>query len=295
MAPVLWTLYAEPLIRALGPGRVMQVGAGDGELSLRLLDHCRQSGCRADIIAPRPAPGLKEKLEPFAAEHAYFELLPLKAMQMAEHPDLVLFDDEPNWWTVTEALTLMRRLAAERGGKFPVFLLRHTGWPYARRDMYPKPEAVEDKHPFAYQGLGPDQPGLTEDGIDGRYAHALHEGGPKNGVLTAIEDFIANAPIEIDFRALPFFNGIGVLAPQSRMTKELKAAIDGLASPESLIEAGKALEAETHRLRAQLAAAETRLARRTQALKRARDLIARQEAEIAALGQKSGAKPKAGG
>jgi hypothetical protein len=75
------------------------------------------------------------------------------------------------------------------------------------------------------------------------------------------------------------------------MTKDLKTAIDGMFSPEGLTEAGKALEAEDLRLQAQLAASEARLARRTHALKRARDLLARQEAEIAALGQ----KPKPGG
>jgi hypothetical protein len=268
----------------------MQVGAGDGEASAWLLEYCRRSGCRADVIEPRPAAGLEERLQAYAQEHTYQRLLPLKAILLAGHPDLVVLDGEPNWWTVFSALNLMQRLSAERGRPFPFVLAHHVAWPYGRRDMYPNPGAVEEKHPFAYQGLDPDQAGLVEDGLNCRFAHATHEGGPHNGVLTAIEDFIANAPFDLDFWTLPFFNGLGVLAPRSRMTPELKTLIEGLHSSDNLLEAAKAVEAEAMRLSARLAEAENRLERRTGALKRARDLLARQEAEIAALRKQLDAK-----
>ena len=279
----LWSLYVAPLIETLGPGRVMQVGAGDGEASAWLLEYCRKSGCHADIIEPRPAAGLEARLQAYARERTYQRLLPLKAILLAEHPDLVVLDGEPNWWTVFSALNLLRTLSAERGRPFPFVLAHHVAWPYGRRDMYPNPDAVEEKHPFAHQGLDPNQSGLTPDGLNGRFAHATHEGGPHNGVLTAIEDFIANAPFDLEFWALPVFNGLGVLAPRLRMTDDLKALIEGFQSSGKLLEAAKAVEAEAMRLSARLAEAENRLERRTGALKRARDLLARQEAEIAAL------------
>ncbi|HEY5412098.1 MAG TPA: hypothetical protein VIJ94_15355, partial [Caulobacteraceae bacterium] len=155
---------------------------------------------------------------------------------------------------------------------------------------YPNPDAVEEKHPFAYQGLDPDQQGLAEDGLNSRFANATHEGGPHNGVLTAMEDFIANAPFDLEFCTLPLFNGLGVLAPRSRMTAELNGMVEGFTSSGSLLDAAKALEAEAMRLSARLAEAENRLERRTGALKRARDLLARQEAEIAALRKQLDAK-----
>lgn len=272
MSPA-WSLYIEPFIRQLAPGRVMQLGAGDGEDSLGLLAWCRESGCRADIIDPRPAPGLEEKLAPFAEEHVFTKLLPLKAIGMTEHPDVVVIEDEPNWSTINNALHLFRRLASERGRPYPFALIRNTGWPYGRRDMYPRPEVVEQKHPFAYQGVTPDQPGLVEDGLNAGFAHALHEGGPQNGVLTAIEDFIAIAPFELEFRTLPFFGGLAILAPKARMTPELGALIEGFFTAEALTRAAHAIEAENVRLRARLAETEGRLARRTDALKRARELL----------------------
>ena len=271
----LWPLYIEPILRALEPGRVMQVGAGDGRASARLLDYCRSAGARADIIEPRPQPGLEDVLAPFAEVHDFHRLLPLKAIGMAEPPELVLLDGEPNWWTVTGALNLLRRLAAEQGRSFPGVLVHHTGWPYSRRDMYPNPDAVEERQPYAYQGVAPGEPGLVPDGLNGRFAHALREGGPHNGVLTAVEDFIAAAPFEVRFWSLPFFNGLGVLVPQARLTPALQGVIEGFFAPDSLMQAAKALEAEGVLTQVELALAQDRLERRTAALKRARDLLAK--------------------
>jgi hypothetical protein len=174
---------------------------------------------------------------------------------------------------------------------FPCVLAHDVAWPYGRRDMYYSPDAVEEKHPFAYVGLVPGESGVVEDGMNGHFANATHEGGQRNGVLTAIEDFIATAPFEIHFHKLPFFNGLGILIPEARMTPQLKALVDGYFSGGTLLKACEALEEDSIRVRIELAQAETRLARRTDALARARDLLARQQAEIAAL--KAGAKAKA--
>lgn len=269
----LWILHVEPIIRAAGPARVMQVGAGDGEASIRLLEYCRRSGCRADIIEPRPVAGLEEALAAYPDEHVYQQLLPLKGILLAEHPDLVVLDGEPNWWTAFSALNLLRRLSTERGRPFPLVLAHHTAWPYGRRDMYPNPGAVEETHPFAYQGVDPGQPGLVQDGLNGRFAHATHEGGPHNGVLTAIEDFLASAPLELEFRALPVLHGLGILTPSERMTPELRRVIDGFFTAEGLTQALEAASREALRLAARLAEAEARLERRTVALDRAQTLL----------------------
>jgi hypothetical protein len=273
----LWTLYLEPIIRAARPARLMQIGAGDGQVSVQLLEYCRQSGCRADIIEPRPAAGLEAALAAYPDEHVYQQLLPLKGILLAEHPHLIMLDGEPNWWTVFNALNLLRRLSTERGRPFPLVLAHHTAWPYARRDAYPNPGAVEETHPFAYQGVDPDRPDLVQDGLNGQFAHATHEGGPRNGVLTAIEDFLASAPLDLEFHNLPVLHGLGVLAPAERITPELRELIDGFLSPEGLARATQAASMQAMRLAARLAETEARLERRTVALRRARKLLDRSE------------------
>jgi len=288
LAP-LWSLYIEPILRRLEPRRVMQIGVDDVQLTERLLQYCRQSGCRADIICANPTEALEDMLAGFAQQHVLTRLRTIKGVPVAEHPDVVIIDREPNWWTINAVLTLLRQLSALRGQPFPYVLLRHTEWPYGRRDMYPRPDNVDERQPFAYQGLDPDQPGLVKDGINGRFAHATVEGGPRNGVMTGIEDFIAAAPFQVAFWSLPFFNGLGILSPKSRVTPEIQTLIDGFFSAESLIEASKAAERETARLQLRLSRAEDRLEVRTVALKRARDLLSQQQAEIAALSKQLGA------
>ena len=80
--------------------------------------------------------------------------------------------------------------------------------------------------------------------------NALQEGGPKNGVLTAIEDFIAQHPNEYRFFKIRYQWGVGVLelrsgrrfsslpfyalrakalvyAPVSRLARAIKLALQG--------------------------------------------------------------------
>ena len=286
-----WPIYIEPLLRTLAPDRILQIGAGDGELSGRLLAHCGRSGSRLDIVDPRAAGDLEARLGAGAAVH---RVQPWKAVPLGEAADLVLIDGEPNWWAVFSILSAMRRLAAERGRSFPVVLAHHVAWPYGRRDMYPNPDAVAETHPFAYLGVDPDRPDLVEDGLNSRFAHANHQGGPRNGVLTALEDFAASAPLEVELWALPLLSGLGILAPASRMTPELRTMIDDFSSPETSALAVEAASAEAARLATRLAETETRLARRTAALERARALIARQEVDILALRQQLAGQAKAG-
>ena len=81
---------------------------------------------------------------------------------------------------------------ALRGGALPLLLFHDVGWPHARRDTYYAPDRIpEDKRqPLARNtGLAPGNTGVDPAGLPFEWA-ADHEGGPRNGVLTAIEDFM---------------------------------------------------------------------------------------------------------
>ncbi len=281
-----WPLYIEPLLGALKPERILQVGAGDGELSARLVAHGLASGAALEIVDPRPPKDLEEGLGATVQR-----VQPWKPAALTRHADLVLLDGEPNWWAVFTILGALRRLAAESGAAFPVVLAHHAAWPYARRDMYPTPELVQEAHPYAYLGVDPDRPQLVQDGIGARFAHAVREGGVRNGVLTALEDFAASATVDLQLWTFPLLGGLAILAPPSRVTPELRTMIEGFSSPEASARAVDAASAEARRLAARLAEAEARLDRRTAALERARELIARQEADLAALRQQLKGKP----
>ena len=70
------------------------------------------------------------------------------------------------------------------------------------------------------------------------------------------------------------------------MTPILKSALDGFFSPEALLDACIALEDDGMKVRVELMAYRTKLTQRTEALERARKLLAAQAAEIEELKKK---------
>ena len=279
-----WHRYIHPLIETVQPRRILETGADRGWNTRNILAYCRATGAHADIIDPAPQPELHEVLREYGPnEYRYLPLKSVAAIPQLETPDIALMDGDHNWATVTAELNLLHAHAVQSGLPPPIVLSHDVAWPYARRDMYYNPDDLEasQKHPYAYRGMLPGISELVEEGMNGVLANALHEGGPRNGVLTAIEDYIASAGIEFTFRKLPFFNGLGILVPNARMTPALQALIDSFFTADALLEACMAVEADGMHLRAILTRTETCLSRRTEALERARALIEVQRLQLA--------------
>lgn len=289
-----WHRYTKPLIETVQPRRILEIGADHGWNTRHILEYCQAKGAHVDIVDPAPRPFLHDVLKPYGAnEYRYYPLKSILAIPQLETPDIALIDGDHNWATVYNELNLLRA-NADASGSFPPIVLSHdVAWPYARRDMYYNPDDLDatEKHSYAYRGMLPGISELVEHGMNGTLANALHEGGPKNGVLTAIEDYIASSDIHYTFRKLPFFNGLGILVPAQRMTPALQQLIDGFFTAESLLEACAAMESDSMHLRAILAQTETHLTRRTEALERARDMIETLSQRVLELERQSGNKP----
>jgi hypothetical protein len=104
-------------------------------------------------------------------------------------------------------------IARRRGDEaLPLIVLHDVGWPHARRDTYYTPERIPPEHrqPVAENAsLDPQEPGIADGGIPFRWA-AEREGGPHNGVLTAVEDFMGERG-DLELATVPIFWGIGIL------------------------------------------------------------------------------------
>jgi hypothetical protein len=277
-----WDRYIKPIFETVQPGRVLEIGADRGWNTRNILAYCRATGAKADIVDPAPRPALHEVLAGYREEHTFHCLKSIQAIPGLEAPDLALIDGDHNWYTVYQELELLYGLAVDCKTSPPIILFHDVAWPYARRDMYYDPDAIPaaQRHPYAYVGMRPGVSELQETGMNGVLANATHEGGPRNGVLTAIEDFIASLAVEVLFYQVPFFNGLGILIPRERMTSSLQALVDSFYKPESLLKACSQLELDGMYLRIVLSQTEAVLTRRTEALKRARELLAQKTAEL---------------
>lgn len=198
-----------PLLEAVGATSVAEVGAYAGDLTRDLLDWAVQNGARVIAIDPKPQPELIELSE----SHDGLELIRAPSDQVLfdlAPVDAVIIDGDHNYYTVSEEL----RMIGERlsGGDGPLVILHDVCWPHGRRDAYYDPDRIpgEARQPLAPGGgLFPGEPGIVPGAVPYKWV-AQREGGPRNGVLTALEDFLAANP-ELRAAVVPAFFGLGVL------------------------------------------------------------------------------------
>ena len=197
-----------PCLDAAGARSVMEVGAHEGDLTGMLVDWAAGTGAR--VVAIDPAP--KEQLVRLAEDRPELELVrdtSLAALPRLDRVDAVIIDGDHNYFTVSEEL---RMLAEASGDELPLLLFHDVCWPHGRRDDYFAAELIPAEHRQPIQeggGLHPEEPGIRSGGLPYRGA-AAREGGPRNGVLTAVEDFIADRE-DLRLAVMPAFFGLGVV------------------------------------------------------------------------------------
>ena len=291
--PARWghslTNIAEVLIGcldAIGARSVAEVGAYAGDLTRVLLDWAAGAGARVVAIDPTP----HDRLVEFSQRHPELDMIRETSHEALRHlplPDAVIIDGDHNYYTVSEDLRLIDERAP--AGEIPLLMLHDIGWPHGRRDAYWTPERIPEEHrqPLVDRAqLFPGEPGLVDTGLP-MYSTAKREGGPRNGVLTALEDFLDRRN-DLRLAVLPPFFGFGVAwhrdAPWAAAMAELVEPWDRnpvlerleanrvyhLATSHSRSEKLKGARVQVKRLREQKAKLERRLGESQQELERLR-------------------------
>jgi hypothetical protein len=191
---------------------VVEVGAYAGDLTQLLLRWGAERDARVAAIDPQPQPAL----ERLAEENATLTLIRRRSLDVLGEGELAgayILDGDHNHFTVTHELRAIARLAAERQAPLPLVLLHDVCWPHGRRDDYYDPEQIpaEARQPTSAGGLYPGRDEVVPGALPYRHP-AAHEGGRRNGVLTAAEDFVAADP-GLRLMVIPAFFGLGVIFP----------------------------------------------------------------------------------
>jgi len=198
-----------PCLDAVGARSVIEVGAYAGDLTELLLEWASAADARVMAIDPSPQPELIA-LDDRRADLELIRETSLDALDRLEPADAVVIDGDHNYYTVSEELRLVAERAA--GRTLPLLLLHDVGWPHGRRDDYFAPEEIPDEYrqpTVEGGGLYPGDPGISREGMPYRWP-AASEGGPRNGVLTAIEDFVSSRE-RLRLAVVPAFFGLGVV------------------------------------------------------------------------------------
>lgn len=219
---IFWDVILGPLVTLLRPKTILEVGSEQGLTTRLLLSFCRCYDAVLHAIDPSPLFDANGWVAENNGRFVFHKALSLEAMPKLGPFDLVLLDGDHNWYTVYNELKLIEKRCAEKSHPFPMVLFHDVGWPYGRRDLYYNPATIppEFRQPYARKGMRPGTSELLEQGgFNTNLNNAIHEGGPRNGVLTAVEDFFKETSLPMELIAVPGFHGLGILCP-----KQLTAA-----------------------------------------------------------------------
>jgi hypothetical protein len=197
---------------------IVEIGAEYGGNTAMLADFAGERGGSLVSVDPAPKPEFLDWVEAHPSVR-HIGKPSLQAFAELANVDAWVIDGDHNWYTVYNELKQADAIC-KRDGKPLLAILHDVNWPSGRRDMYYAPDAIPAafRHPYSYDGGAVlDQSDLVfQQGFrgHGHFAWAMHEGGPRNGVLTAIEDFLEEehaAGRELGFAEIPAVFGLGVL------------------------------------------------------------------------------------
>jgi Methyltransferase domain len=198
-----------PCMDAAAVRSVAEIGAYAGDLTELLLD--RANGLDGQVVGIDPEP--QKELEDLAEARDDLVLIrdtSHNALRRIELPEAVIIDGDHNYYTVSEELRLVRERGP--GADLPLLLLHDVCWPHGRRDDYFAPERIPEEcrqQTVEWGGLFPGEPGIHAEGMPYHWP-AAREGGPRNGVLTAVEDFVASDD-RLRLAVVPAFFGLGIV------------------------------------------------------------------------------------
>lgn len=166
----------------------LEIGAAKGGNTDKLLQLHPQKHV---IIDPCIDCDLEDKFRKIENVSVYKGISLHMLLQISETFDCIFIDGDHNWYTVYNELRIIAEKKLLKPGG--TIFLDDVSWPYGRRDMYYLPETIPEdfRHQYEKRGMIRGKSELVDKGGRNSWIfNAKFEGGPKNGVLTAVEDFL---------------------------------------------------------------------------------------------------------
>lgn len=187
-------------------GTVVEVGVESGQVSSVYAD----LGATVYCVEPSPDDTLRAVLDSDPRLNLVEEHSPA-ALDGLPTADLYVLDGDHNYAVVRAELDWIMKNAPDA-----VVVLHDVLWPSGRRDFYYQPSTLppEDVHPNTADGPTVWHDEVTPAGFVGKgaFTAATHAGGERNGVLTAVEDAVAENGGGWRLEIVPAVFGFGVLA-----------------------------------------------------------------------------------
>ena len=201
----LWENVLKPILTEVEPKKVVEIGVKEGENTEHLLKYCEENNAELISIDPYKSEKINNYID--NPKFCFFQDISLNVLSKISDYDVILIDGDHNWYTVYHELKLIEKNCED----FPLVVLHDIGWPYGRRDLYYNPDLVPENflNPYKRAGLKKGVSNLIEDGLNSHLNNSIYENNFRNGVLTAVEDFISESSLDLELYTIPAYHGIG--------------------------------------------------------------------------------------
>lgn len=203
-----------PVLDLVQPRSIVEIGAEHGGMTTQLHAWATDQGASLTSIDPNPSAAFRQWSRG-APGFQHIEAPSLEVLSTLPETDCWFIDGDHNWHTVYHELQLIHAHSVAHNKPMLVFL-HDTCWPAGRRDSYYAPDRIPPAHRHTHSfelGVTPQQDTLVNGGFRGMgaFAWATHSGGPRNGVMTAIEDFARPHGEDLALATVPAVFGLSVL------------------------------------------------------------------------------------
>ncbi|GAB4318005.1 MAG: hypothetical protein Kow0019_19380 [Methanobacteriaceae archaeon] len=225
-----WDGIIKSILDGINPNKIIEIGVDKGENTKNILEYCSKNNCDLISIDPNPDSSVIELEYEYKERFKLFRDLSLNVLSDLEEAQVYLIDGDHNWYTVYHELLTIQNKSKEL---FPLIFLHDIEWPYDKRDLYYNPKNIPPKyrHEYAKKGIELYSTKLIEEGgYNSSFNNALVSGTEKNGVLTAIIDFLNQSHYDLKFIKIKGFHGLGIIYDKNLylQNQNFKKSIDNL-------------------------------------------------------------------
>ncbi len=177
-----WPLL-EPVLDALAPRRLCEVGVEGGAFASQLLAWCARRDCSYIGIDPDPPADLAALAARGELAGAMIRGTSHEELPGLEACDAYFLVGDHNYYTMRGELDAIAARVERDGRPGPLICAHDVAWPWARRDMYYAPDRIPLEHRHAYSerlGVVAGSDDLVDGGLrdPGRYAIACRPAVP---------------------------------------------------------------------------------------------------------------------
>lgn len=221
-----------PILDTINATKICEIGSEHGGNTKVLGEWCEaHTACSVTCIDPGPSELFIEWVKN-RDQFQHIKEISLTAIPSVGSQHAWFIDGDHNWYTVYHELELIHKNQQDE----PTVLFIHdVGWPCGFRDFYYTPDNIPDefRHNYSWSlGVTLDNRKTIQGGFRGcdSFAVALEEGGEKNGVMTAVKDFLKSYPDNYQMYVIPAIFGLCVLVsashPQRNKIKKILSMYD---------------------------------------------------------------------